>query len=94
MLKVVNLTDVLDAIGHPDLLDAGVDVFSEVTFGDAAYTLVPAERVGTMVEGYLSSNPEGLFEDDNAFFTDEQSQRLEDFFNALEDASLYVNMEG
>lgn len=94
MLKVVDLTTVLKAIGHPNLLDDGVDAFSDVTFGDAAYTLVPAERVGTMVELHLSANVDGLFEDDGAFFTDEQADRLDDFFAELAEASVYINMEG
>ena len=87
MLKVVDLTTVLKAIGHPDMLDDGVDAFSEISFGDAPYTLVPAERVGAMVEIHLSTG-------EVQAYTYEHAERIEDFFAELSKASVYVNMEG
>lgn len=84
-ISAVFLTEVLDAIGHSEL-----DTFSAfrgVTWGDSAYTLYSPMGIFRMIDDYLS-------DDADQTYTDEQSDRLLQFFLELDRAEVYIDMEG
>lgn len=74
MVKVVNLSDVLECIGHPDL------PLDKAWLGESAYTLFPAERVGTMVDILLG-------------WRINTNDDILAFFHELHDANVYINMK-
>lgn len=87
-VKIVFLSEILTAIGHPDMGNDGTDAFSDVSFGDAAYTLCTGEQLFDMIDRHLAS------EDTEGTYTDEQSDRIRDFLHRLADSGFYIDMEG
>lgn len=89
LLKTVALSDVLDAIGHPDLY--ATECFTHITFGDATNTLCEPIRMFDMIDEWLSSG--GWLDGECSTYTDEQSDRLSDFFTDLSQLDILIDLE-
>lgn len=87
MLKVVPLTEVLKAIGHPDMGNDGTDAFADISYGDAAYTLCSGGQLYDMINLHLKS------EDTDGTYTDDQSDRIYDFLYKLNEEGCWIDME-
>ena len=90
MVKVVSLSKVLDAIGHPDMGNDGTDAFSDISFGDAAYTLCSGYQLFDMIDRHLASEDDGM---GGLTYTGEQSDRIQDFLYELQESETFIDME-
>lgn len=87
MVRMVPLSKVLEAIGHSDMGNDETDAFSDVSFGDAHSTLCSPLQVLDMIDRHLA------YKDTEGTYTDEQSDRIRDFFYELDGYDIYINME-
>ena len=90
MVKIVPLSEILEAIGHPDMGNDGTDAFADISFGDAAYTLCSAYNLFCMIDRHLESEDDGM---GGLTYTGEQSDRIRDFLIELQESHTYIDME-
>lgn len=82
----VTLSDVLDYMGYPELMEDSPDIFNGVTWGDSLHTIVMTEYVLNILYYWLDS-------DGDQTWTDNQAKVFTMKAKHLADNHSYVDME-
>jgi hypothetical protein len=73
----VRLSDVLDYVGYPELMEDASDIFQNVTWGDSMHTIVLTEYVLNMLYYWLDGTGDQTWTDEQAKVFTEKAEKLE-----------------